>query len=199
MRILYYITFSQLIVAWKNTSQKQNLRQLLLYTTGNTIDRIMIAAHTCQQQHRVDWSAAKVRCAEQHHWKGKVLEAIHIQQQANTSNLDCGLQISPVWLPLIKKPQWSPASFCSFFIYLFSHFQVHHFSIIILFLLHTLFAIYFSTSPHLLPFTHTRHTIVIPSIVFPIACKSSWWRPPVETFFYKVFLYATISWEKLIR
>ena len=63
-----------------------------------------IAAHACQQQHRVDWSAAKVRCTEQHYWKRKVLEAIHIQQQANTSNLDCGLQISPVWLPLIKKP-----------------------------------------------------------------------------------------------
>ena len=64
-----------------------------------------IAAHACQQQHRVDWSVAKVRCTEQHHWKRKVLEAIHIQQLANTSNLDCGLQISPVWLPLIKKPQ----------------------------------------------------------------------------------------------
>ena len=49
-----------------------------------------IAAHACQQQYRVDWSAAKVRCTEQHHWKRKVLEVIHIQRQANTSNLDCG-------------------------------------------------------------------------------------------------------------
>ena len=64
-----------------------------------------IAAYTCQQQHRVDWSSAKVRCTEWHHWKRKVLEVIHIQQQANTSNLDCGPQISPVWLPLIKKHQ----------------------------------------------------------------------------------------------
>ena len=41
------------------------------------------ATHACQRQHMVDWSAAKVRCTEQHYWKRKVLEAIHIQQQAN--------------------------------------------------------------------------------------------------------------------
>ena len=64
-----------------------------------------IAAHACQQQHSVDWDAAKVRCTEQHYWKRKVREAIHISQQRNTSNLDCGLQINPVWLPLIQKPQ----------------------------------------------------------------------------------------------
>ena len=64
-----------------------------------------IAAHACQEHHQVDWSAAKVRCTEQHYWKRKVLEAIHIQQQENTSNLDCGLPISPLWLPLIKRPQ----------------------------------------------------------------------------------------------
>ena len=63
-----------------------------------------IAAHACQQQHAVDWDAAKVRCTEQHYWKRKVLEAIHIWQQPNTSNLDCGLQINPVWLPHLRKP-----------------------------------------------------------------------------------------------
>ena len=63
-----------------------------------------IAAHACQQHHEVNWDEAKVRCREQHYWKRKVLEAIHIWQQPNTSNLDCGLQINPVWLPHLKKP-----------------------------------------------------------------------------------------------
>ena len=38
-------------------------------------------------------------------WKRKVPEAIHIQQQVNTSNLDCGLQIRPEWLPVVKGAQ----------------------------------------------------------------------------------------------
>ena len=63
-----------------------------------------IAAHACQQHHEVNWDAAKVHCREQHYWKRKVLEAIHIWQQPNTSNLDCGFQINPVWLPHLKKP-----------------------------------------------------------------------------------------------
>ena len=39
-----------------------------------------IAAHTCQQQHEVNWDAAKVRCRE-HYWKRKVLEAINMATQ----------------------------------------------------------------------------------------------------------------------
>ena len=61
-----------------------------------------IAAPACQQQHSVDWDAAKVRCTEQHYWKTKVHEAIHINQQSYTFNLDCGLQINPVW-PLFNR------------------------------------------------------------------------------------------------
>ena len=64
-----------------------------------------IATHACRQQHTVNWDAAKVRCTEQHYWKRKVREAIHISQQCSTSNLDCGLQINSVWLPLIQRPQ----------------------------------------------------------------------------------------------
>ena len=63
-----------------------------------------IATHACQQQHEVNWNTAKVLCTEQHYWKRKVLEALHIWQQPNTSNLDCGLQTNPVWLPHLKKP-----------------------------------------------------------------------------------------------
>ena len=62
-----------------------------------------IAAHVWQHKHEIDWDSAKVRCKEQHLWKRKVLEAIHIQQTPNASNLDCGLQLNPVWLPLIKE------------------------------------------------------------------------------------------------
>ena len=63
-----------------------------------------IVAHACQHQHRVVWDAAKVRCTEQHLRKRKVLEGIHMLLP-NSSNLDCGLQLNPVWLPLTKKPQ----------------------------------------------------------------------------------------------
>ena len=113
-----------------------------------------IAAHTCQQLHQVDWSAAKVRCTEQHHWKRKVLEAIHIQQQENTSNLDCGLHISPLWLPVIKKPpevlHLSTSSLCIYssppFYYLPST----------TYALYTVFQ-YFTTSP----FRSRQHTRVM--------------------------------------
>ena len=37
-----------------------------------------IAVHAWNNDHHVDWEAAKVRLQEQHHWMRKVLEAIHI-------------------------------------------------------------------------------------------------------------------------
>ena len=64
-----------------------------------------IAAHPHQQQHEVDWDSAKVRYVEKHHWKRKVLEAIHILRTENTSNLECRLQVNLVWFPIIKKLQ----------------------------------------------------------------------------------------------
>ena len=82
-----------------------------------------ITAHACQQQHTVDWSAAKVRCTEQQYWKRKVLEAIHVHQQTNTSNLDCGLKISPVWLPLISLNEILHHSFLLYFM-IYSPFHV---------------------------------------------------------------------------
>ena len=64
-----------------------------------------IAAHAWGSQHRIDWSSAKVRTVEQFLWNWKVLEAIHIQRETETSNLDCGLQLSPVWTPIINSKQ----------------------------------------------------------------------------------------------
>ena len=55
-----------------------------------------IAAHAWNNDHHVDWEAAKVRLQELHHWKRKVLEAIHIQREEKTSNLDIGLSINPI-------------------------------------------------------------------------------------------------------
>ena len=62
-----------------------------------------VAAHRAWgSQHKVDLSSAKVRTVEQFQWKQKVLEAIHIHREAKISNLDCGLQLSPVWTPIIN-------------------------------------------------------------------------------------------------
>ena len=61
-----------------------------------------IAAHAWAAQHTVDWSSARVRTTEQFLWKRKALEAIHIQREPRTSNLDYGLLLNPVWLPLIQ-------------------------------------------------------------------------------------------------
>ena len=61
-----------------------------------------VAAHAWYSQHQVDWSSAKVRTVEPFLWKRKVLEAIHIQREASTSNLDCGLQLNPIWTPILN-------------------------------------------------------------------------------------------------
>ena len=63
-----------------------------------------IAVHAWNLQHQVDWDAAKTRATEEHYWKRRVLEALHIHQQQQSSNLDCGLAINPSWLPLLDKP-----------------------------------------------------------------------------------------------
>ena len=63
-----------------------------------------IAVHSWTNQHQVNWEAATVKQEEGSYWKRRVLEALHIHQQPQTSNLDCGLNINPSWLPLLNKP-----------------------------------------------------------------------------------------------
>ena len=63
-----------------------------------------IAVHSWTNQHQVNWEAATVKQEEGSYWKRRVLEALHIHQQPQTSNLDCGLNINPSWLPLLSKP-----------------------------------------------------------------------------------------------
>ena len=60
-----------------------------------------IAVHAWNEQHRVDWEAAKVKQVETNYSKRRTAEAIHIHQQWKTSNLDCGRILSPVWHPLL--------------------------------------------------------------------------------------------------
>ena len=60
-----------------------------------------VAMHAWEESHRVNWTGAKIREVETHLWKRKILEAIHIQTQPHTSNLDCGLFLNDVWLPFI--------------------------------------------------------------------------------------------------
>ena len=55
--------------------------------TGNL--RNGIAAHDWNAQNPVDWSSAKAKKNEQHLWKRKVLEAIHIREP--NSHLKLGL------------------------------------------------------------------------------------------------------------
>ena len=74
--------------------------------TGNSKNGI--AAHVQESDHPVDWTLAKVRTNEQNLYKRKTLEAIHIKREANPSNLDCGQQINPIWLPSIQRTTTSP-------------------------------------------------------------------------------------------
>ena len=55
-----------------------------------------IAVHVWDAQHHVDWEGAKIRESEPNPLKRKVLEAIHIQAQDNSNNLDSGLQLSHI-------------------------------------------------------------------------------------------------------
>ena len=62
------------------------------------------AVHSWTKQHQVDCEAAKTIEVEGNYWRRWVLEALHIHQQQQTSNLDCGLAINPSWLPVLNQP-----------------------------------------------------------------------------------------------
>ena len=69
-----------------------------------------IAVQAWANQHQVNCEAALVKQEERIYWR-RVLEALHIHQQHQTSNLDCGLNINATWLPLLGKPpspKWQP-------------------------------------------------------------------------------------------
>ena len=60
-----------------------------------------IAVHAWREDHRIDCEAARVRARALQYWKRMVVEALQIQQQSSRINLDCGLDISSIWKPLL--------------------------------------------------------------------------------------------------
>ena len=68
--------------------------------TGNMNNGI--AAHAWNNDHHVDWEAAKVRLQE--HRKRKVLECYSHTEGGEDINLDIGLSINPIWTPILNSP-----------------------------------------------------------------------------------------------
>ena len=71
------------------------------YAVRTKDSRNGIAVHADTNNHEVDWDAAKVIMFEEHQTKRKVLESLQINKQTNTTNLDSGYTLSPIWKPLL--------------------------------------------------------------------------------------------------
>ena len=69
-----------------------------------------IAVHAWNEDHAVDWEAARIISTAPHYWNRRTLEAIHIQQRSPTMNLDCGLHINPIWNPILPASSLPPMS-----------------------------------------------------------------------------------------
>ena len=69
-----------------------------------------IAVHTWKMNHRPDWETASVKTTVKHHWKRRILEALHIQKQKSTINLDCGLHM---WKPVIHSCSFNESLLCT--------------------------------------------------------------------------------------
>ena len=55
--------------------------------------------HVWKEQHRGDWQEARVKKVVDHYWNRRVMEVILIQDQKQSFNLDCGLELNPAWIP----------------------------------------------------------------------------------------------------
>ena len=146
-----------------------------------------------------------MRCTERHRWKRKVSEAIHIQQHPNISNLDCGLQLNPVWLSIMQKTRVSqdPAHYLSCFFFpfyfLFSYHSVSYMlfytrnlcSFLFLCLVHTLgpHALCFSifTTPPILLYVQP-FLLLFNSVVFPGLTRTADEGFRIEMFFVYVMI-----------
>ena len=60
-----------------------------------------IAVHAWDTGHQVKWESASVKEVETNLSNRRIMEALHIQRTPYTTNLDCGLNIDPVWFPLL--------------------------------------------------------------------------------------------------
>ena len=77
-------------------------------------DKNGIAVHVQRFNHRIDWDNARVQEVVPDYWKGMATEAIQIYSTTQSMNLDCGLNLSNIWNPLLNSVR--------VFIYLVIHF-----------------------------------------------------------------------------
>ena len=75
---------------------KEHKYAVKTYDTNNGV-----AVHAWDNDHHVNWDAARVVAVEHHLTKRRVLESLHIREQRKTSNLDSGYTLSPTWRPLL--------------------------------------------------------------------------------------------------
>ena len=52
--------------------------------------------------HTINWEEANVKISETGYWRRRVREAIRIQRQPNTMNLDRRMILSNIWTPALK-------------------------------------------------------------------------------------------------
>ncbi|MDA8003043.1 MAG: GIY-YIG nuclease family protein [Alphaproteobacteria bacterium] len=63
-----------------------------------------IAVHAHETKHAINWDEAKVRRCVNGFWQRKTTEAIHIQRNKKTMNLDRGLCLPSMWNPILNPP-----------------------------------------------------------------------------------------------
>ena len=56
-----------------------------------------IAVHANETHHTIKWDEAEIIDQEQNWYKRRFKEALHIGQETQPMNLDCGLQINHIW------------------------------------------------------------------------------------------------------
>ena len=85
---------------------KRNLKQRLMEHKGavrRQDNKNGISTHAWDEDHRVNLEEVRVVTVEPSYWKSMMREALRIQSVGNTSNLDCGLTLDPVWWQLLDR------------------------------------------------------------------------------------------------
>ena len=72
------------------------------YTVKNNDTNNGVTIHAWDNDQHVNWDAAKVVAVEHHFTMRKVLESLHVREKMNSSNLDRGYTLSPIWRPLLS-------------------------------------------------------------------------------------------------
>ena len=82
----------------RRTMKKRMTEHKYAVKTGDTKNGI--AVHVQRTQHSIDWGAARVLTTAIRYWNRRTMAAIHIRRR-QSMNLDCGLNLSPVWNSLL--------------------------------------------------------------------------------------------------